>query len=84
MMHKAFKICLLFLILGVDEMDKDRIWSSVKINKIMSSHGAEYFKKVFNRREMHCLFSAVFKCTVVDFNKPIFTHSHLLKLLKSY
>lgn len=84
MLQKAFKICLLSRNLWVDEMDKDRIWSSVKINKIASSDRAEYFKRLFNRREICCLFSRVFKSTVIDFSKLIFTHSHLLELLKSY
>lgn len=71
MLQKAFKIRLLFLLLGVDGMDKDRIWSSVKINKIASSHRVEYFKGLFNRRELCCLFSTVLKSTVIVFNQLI-------------
>jgi len=33
MLQKAFKICMFFWIFWVDEIDKDRIWSSVKIKK---------------------------------------------------
>lgn len=54
MLQKAFKISLLFLIFGgCMKWIKNRIWSSVKINKI-------------TRREICCLFSTVFKNTAIS------------------